>query len=111
MGQDAQIVERVDLAGYGKRERPYPRPRPSLGVGGQQGRLRPDLFQILHDGEGLGENGAVLKDQGRHQTLGIECQIVRRPLLALAQMDEAAPGDRPFKLKAMRQRKAADERK
>ena len=61
--QDAQVVDGMDVAGDGLRQRPDP--RPVLGRGRQQRRQRMDLVEIFDDRQRLGE-GPVPGLQRRH---------------------------------------------
>ena len=82
--QDPEVVDRVDVARDDLGQRPDP--RAVLGCGREEGRLREPFLQILDDGEGLREHGAVMF-QGRNQALGILFQKLGRPLFAAAQVD------------------------
>ncbi len=54
----------------------------------QQRRLRHGFLEPFHDGERLGEHGAVIEHQRRHEALRIDLEIVLGLLLALAQVTE-----------------------
>ena len=80
----AQVLDRMDIGGRNQGQCPHA--RAAHWILGQQRRLRMGLLQILEDGERLGQHFAGIEHQGWHQHLRIEDRIVRRPLLALAQV-------------------------
>ena len=59
---------------------------PHRRIAGQDRGLGRDLLQILTDGQRLGQHLPVVGDQGRHQPLRVQRQIVGRALAAVAQV-------------------------
>src|SRR5450631_2691406 len=79
--ENAQIVERMNIAGDCKRKRSYPCARQRRAR--QERRLRVRLLEILDDSERLGECAAVILEN-RHEALRIQRQKFRPALLAAA---------------------------
>jgi len=55
-------------------------------ITGQQRRLRMGFLEIFHDRQRLGQDGPIVENERRNQLLRVESGVVRRKLLALAQV-------------------------
>ena len=80
-----QIIQRMHVAGDELAQGPYAGSR--RGRRRQERRLRACLFQIFDDGHRLRQHLTVVQAQCGHETLAVELQKFRLPLLAAAQMN------------------------
>jgi hypothetical protein len=83
--ENLEILDRVNVAGDQLRRRPHL--RAADRIGGQQLWPGDRLVQIFADGEALRQHRAIDFQRGQ-QSLWVERQKFRCPLLALAQMME-----------------------
>ena len=79
IGQDTQVVEGVDLAGDGLRQRTYM--GTVHGALGQQGWCGTGLFEVFDDGHGLGQNVTAYL-QHWNQPIGRQGGMLGQQLLA-----------------------------
>ena len=86
--QHAQVVERMDFAC--DRQSDCPHARPCLRCSRQQRGLGSNLVQVFDDRERLRENAIAVNLERRHESLGIECEVILRALIAHSQMDKRA---------------------
>ena len=87
---DAQVLDRMNVRSRDQRQ--CPDARAADRVLGQKGRLGMRLLEIFEDRQRLRQHLARIEHQRRHQLLWIDRRIVRRPLLALAQMAKGLLG-------------------
>jgi hypothetical protein len=79
--QDAQVVQRMDVAGDAERHGAHDG---AIGrLARQQRRVRANLLEVLDDGQRLAEDAPRVLDRG-HQALWVDLEVALEPVLAPA---------------------------